>query len=259
MVKFRKRFVAALFFILLLCLIISKPPFLSPFRARIVDIFKLPLSFSSLVLKEIKSMFFYRKISKENFDLKKEIDILRQEIINSEEISQENKRLKKLLSFKYKTSFVTVVARVIARDSSNWVSAVVIDKGKKDKIQADMPVITESGLVGKVSEVGVSTSKIILISDPNLNIPSLIQRSREEGIISGTILGACKMRYISLDSDVKIGDKVITSGLGNVFPKGVLIGELSEIKDDPSGLMKLCLVDPSVNLLKIEEVLVIIK
>ena len=154
---------------------------------------------------------------------------------------------------------MTVVARVIARDSSNWVSAVVIDKGKKDKIQADMPVITESGLVGKVSEVGVSTSKIILISDPNLNIPSLIQRSREEGIISGTILGACKMRYISLDSDVKIGDKVITSGLGNVFPKGVLIGELSEIKDDPSGLMKLCLVDPSVNLLKIEEVLVIIK
>ena len=154
---------------------------------------------------------------------------------------------------------MTVVARVIARDSSNWVSAVVIDKGKKDKIQADMPVITESGLVGKVSEVGVSTSKIILISDPNLNIPSLIQRSREEGIISGTILGACKMRYISLDSDVKIGDKVITSGLGNVFPKGVLIGELSEIKDDPSGLMKLCLVDSSVNLLKIEEVLVIIK
>jgi len=212
-----------------------------------------------LVLKEVKSMIFYRKISKENSGLKEEIDSLKQEVINLKEISRENKRLKKLLLFKYKASFLTVATRVIARDSSNWTSSIIIDKGNNDKIKIGMPVITELGLVGKVSEVGTSTSKITLINDPNLNIPSLIQRSREEGIISGTILGACRMRYLSLDSDVEVGDKIITSGLGDVFPKGILIGEVSEIRDDSSGLMKLSLVRPAVDLSKLEEVLVIIK
>jgi len=219
----------------------------------------MPLRFSSSVLKEIKSIVFYKKILRENSDLKKEIATLRHGIIELEEISQENKRLKKLLSFKYKTSFSVIPARVIAKDSSNWASAIIIDKGRKDKIRPDMSVINELGLVGKISEVGISTSKVILISDLDLNIPCLLQRSREEGLLTGTILGSCKMRYLSLDSDIKIGDKVITSGLGSIFPKGILIGEVSKIRDDSSGLMKLCLVNPSVDLSKIEEVLILAK
>ena len=184
---------------------------------------------------------------------------LQQKLTDLEEISQENKRMGKLLQFKYKTRFSTVAARVIGKDSSNWASAVVVDKGKKDKIRTGAAVIIDLGLVGKVFEVGASTSKVILVTDTNLNVPALVQRSREEGMISGTILGRCKMRYLSLDSDVEIGDKIVTSGLGGNFSKGILIGEVSEIKDDASGLMKLCLVNPSVALLKIEEVLIEIK
>ena len=259
MVRLRKKLFKPLFFIILVSFLLSKPSFSVPLKTQITDLFRPSFVLASSVKNKTNSTFSFWKALKENSKLKKQIDALKQKNVKLEEASRENLRLKKLLSFKNKTPFLTVAARVIGRDPSNWASAIIIDKGKKDKIQCNMPVITELGLVGKISEVGARTSKVILINDPNLSIPALIQRSREEGIISGTILEACKMRYLALGSDLEIADKVITSGLSSIFPKGIMIGEIAQIKNDPSGLMKLCLIDPSVSLSRVEEVLVIIK
>jgi rod shape-determining protein MreC len=257
--KKKKKFLRLLLISLLLLVIVSRPSFLSPVKMTVVNVFKIPIKITSFLLKEVRSIVSYRKNAAQNYDLKKDIDRLQQGLVSLEELRLENERLKKLLSFRRQSRFKTVAAAVIARDPSNWVPSVIIDKGKKQGIDKDMAVITELGLVGKVVEVGSTTSKVILINDPDLNVPAMTQRSREIGVISGTILGSCRMRYISLDADLEIGDKIITAGLSQMFPKGIFIGEVVEIRTDPSGLMKLCLVKPAVNLSKIEEVLVILK
>jgi len=224
-----------------------------------LDVFHFPLKVIQFPFREFKKVVFYRSTYQENSLLKNQVDSLRRRITNQEEIFQENERLKKILSFKNKSSFSLIAASVIARDPSNWDSAAVIDKGKIDGVRENMAVITELGLVGQVFEVGQNTSKIILLSDPNFNVAALLQRTREEGMISGTITGACRMRYLSLNSDVKTGDIVVTSGLSQEFPKGILIGAVTDSEDDTSGLSKNCLIQPAVNLSKLEEVLLVIQ
>jgi rod shape-determining protein MreC len=207
----------------------------------------------------MRIFLFSHSVYKENIKLRKEIGLLRKEIIRSEELSKENERLKKMLSFKQKIPFTTTAARVVGRDSSNWISALIIDKGKKDGLEKDMPVINEVGLVGKIVEVGNATSKMLLINDPDLKVAGLIQESREEGIVSGTLNGKCKMYFLALTSEAVINNTVVTSGLGGIFPKGLLIGKIIDVYEDPSGLTKECLIEPAAKLSRLEEVLVILR
>jgi rod shape-determining protein MreC len=167
--------------------------------------------------------------------------------------------LNKLLSFKSNLTFSTKAAQVIGRDSSNWLSTLIIDKGEKAGINIGMPVISDTGLVGKIVEVSKSTSRVLLINDPNLKVAALVQDSRDEGMVSGSLGGTCRMYFLSLDSEVKINDVVVTSGLGGVFPKGLLIGRVVDVDLDSTGLMKNCSIKPATNLSRIEEVLVILK
>ena len=125
-------------------------------------------------------------------------------------------------------------------------------------IQPNMVVVTEAGLVGKVVEVGNFTSKVLLINDTTSSVASLIQRSREQGVTSGTITGGCIMHFLPANSDAQVSDIVITSGLGEVYPKGLVIGKVVKVYKDPGGLSKICQVKPAVNLSTLEEVLVVI-
>jgi len=245
--------------IIFLALFVFQPSIVTNLKTTLVDIIKFPLKVTHIILQEIKLFLSSHSVYRENVALRKENDSLRQELLSSEELSKENKRLKKLLSFKQASAFTTVAARVIGRDSSNWISALIIDKGKKAGLQKGMPVINEVGLVGKIIEVGNFTSKMILINDPNLKVAGLIQQSRDEGIVSGTLHGKCKIYFLSLASEVNVDNVVITSGLGGVFPKGLLIGKVINVDEDPSGLMKNCLIEPAANLSRLEEVLVILK
>lgn len=248
------------FFILLLVILFlaSQSRSYSAIKSRILDGFSLPLKIANFPLQEIKKILFYRSIHQENSRLNNQIDSLKRRLVNQEEILQENERLKKLLSFKNKSPFSLIAAKVIARDASNWESVAIIDKGSSDGIREGMAAITELGLVGKVLDVGKNSSKIILVNDPNFNVAALLQRSREEAIVSGTINGICRMKYLSLDTDAKAGDVVITSGLSQDFPKGVLIGYVVDVDTDTSGLAKNCIVQPAVKLSRLEEVLLVL-
>jgi len=259
-IRFRKKSLGLYLAILIfLALFICQPAFLTNIKATFVDIVKFPLKFSHIILEEIKIFIFSHSVYRENIKLRKEVDLLLKGSVNYDELSKENERLKKILSFKQKTSFSTIAARVVGRDSSNWISALIIDKGKKDGLEKDMPVINEVGLLGKIVEVGNSTSKMLLINDPDLKVAGLIQESREEGIVSGTLNGKCKMYFLALTSEVAINNIVVTSGLGGVFPKGLLIGKVIDVYEDPSGLTKDCLIEPATKLSRLEEVLVILK
>jgi rod shape-determining protein MreC len=122
-----------------------------------------------------------------------------------------------------------------------------------------MAVMSTRGLVGRVVEAGRYSSKVLLITDPALKVGVMIRRNRQGGVMVGRPGGRCKVIYISLDSDARIGDKVITTGFGSVFPKGILIGDIESMGRDEGRLYKYAIVRPSQDLSRLEEVLCIIK
>lgn len=186
------------------------------------------------------------------------MDLLKNKLNAREEIYLENARLKSLLYFKQKSPYKLIAARVIARSADSWSSSVIIDKGKYNGIKRGMAVITYLGLAGRVIETQEFTSKILLINDPNLGVSSLVQRSRQEGLICGTLGTHLIMRYLPEESDIRIQDVIITSGLNETYPKGLLIGAVVGIGKEFSGLSRFAIIKPAVNLSNIEEVLIII-
>ncbi len=190
--------------------------------------------------------------------LSNEIGILRAKLFDLREIEQENSRLKSLIGFKQKSPLHLVSARVIARSPDSWSSSVIIDKGKYNGIKRGMAVINTQGLVGRVVESAENISKVLLVNDPSQGISSIVQRSRQEGLVNGSLGSNLIMRYLPDDAQIAVGDIIITSELSQVYPKGLLVGRVINIGKEFSGLSRYAVVKPSADLSSIEEVSVII-
>lgn len=212
----------------------------------------------NLIQGEIGGIIFYHRNLTENLSLRKEIDFLRNKLNSLNEIYLENLRLKNSLSFKQKSAFKIIPAKVIARPADNWSAGLIIDKGLAYGIRKGMAAVSYLGLVGRVVETTDSTAKIMLLSDPNLGISSLVQRSRQEGLVCGTLGNTLLMKYLPEDADIKLQDVIVTSGLNDTYPKGLLIGTVIDIGKEFSGLSRYCLIKPAVNLSNLEEVLIVI-
>jgi rod shape-determining protein MreC len=191
-------------------------------------------------------------------ELGEQVEILRSKLFDMREIYQENSRLNSLLAFKQRSPFRLVSARVIGRFPDNWTSGVIIDKGKSSGINTGMVVINQIGLIGKVIETTSSTSKVLLINDPSQGISSIVQSSRQEGLVSGSLGTNLVMRYLPENAQISVGDIIITSELSRIYPKGLLIGKVIKVGYEFSGLNRFAIVRPAVELANIEEVLVII-
>ncbi|MCM8797166.1 MAG: rod shape-determining protein MreC [Candidatus Omnitrophica bacterium] len=209
--------------------------------------------------REIKGFIFYHRNYVQNELLKKEVGFLKDRLLKQEEISIENKRLKQLLSFKQSSNFRVVPVRVIGRSPDNWSSTVIIDKGRYHGIKEGMPAITYVGLAGRVIEADEYVSRVLLINDPGLGVSAIIQRTRQEGLVIGTLGNYLIMKYLPEDADVKVQDVVITSGLNATYPKGLLIGHVVSVGQEFSGLSCYAVIRPAVNLATIEELLVIVQ
>ena len=231
----------------------------SSIKFAIVKITTGPIKLLSFPLKETKKILYYHRTHSEYVRLRKEVDVLKARMIGLEEVIKENSRLENLLDFKRKVVYSSVAARVIGRDPSYWNSSMIIDKGEKDGIKLGMPVVNASGVVGKVAEIGKGTSKVVLLTDPYFSVAALIKRPRENGLISGTLQGACRLRYINSNADIRVGDRVITSKLSSSFPEGLLIGEIVQINEDQKRPSLECFIRPAVSFSQIEEVLVIMQ
>lgn len=229
------------------------------FRYPVNRILKLPLGIFANFKREIGGVVFYRRNLFQNEALKKEVDFLRNKINSLNEQVLENSRLKETLSFKKNSPLKMVAARVIARSSDSWSMNITIDKGSYNGIRQGMSVVNYLGLVGRVVEASSNFSKIALLNDPNLGVSGIVQRSRQEGLVSGTLGNSLIMKYLPEDADIKIGDTVISSGLDNVYPKGILIGKVVEIGREFSGLSRYALIKPAVNFSNLEEVLVVVQ
>ncbi|MCX7661399.1 MAG: rod shape-determining protein MreC, partial [Candidatus Omnitrophica bacterium] len=178
----------------------------------------------------------------ENENLKKQISELKNLLNQLQEIHHENKRLKRLLDFKERSKFKLVASRVIGYAPDNYSSVVIIDKGRKNGIKEDMTVITPEGLVGRIIQADFSFSKVMLVNDPDFRVSCRIQRSRQEGIISGALGKNLIMRYLPWDADIEVNDIVITSGLTDIYPKGIIVGRVTEINSDFVGINRYAVV-----------------
>ncbi|HOW88114.1 MAG TPA: rod shape-determining protein MreC [Candidatus Omnitrophota bacterium] len=201
-----------------------------------------------------ESAGFFNAVSKQK-EYRARIQELETQLIHYDDMERENARLKRLLNFSKPLGARTVGARVIGEDLTPWKKVVVLDKGSRHNLKKDMVVVVPEGLVGRILEVEPYTSRAILLPDPDCRVSALTSASRAQGIIAGIGTEKLQMRYLSLDAEIALGEDVITSGIGSVFPKGLQIGKIESIERDGDGLHLLALVKPSVPFSKIEEVL----
>ena len=210
-------------------------------------------------IKDIwRDYFFLIEARQENVLLKKKIDILETENSKYQELLLANQRLRQLLKFQEKTEEPLLAARVIGWDPSVLFKSIIIDRGKNDGLTINMPVVNSKGAVGRTVSVSPHYSQVLLITDQNSAIDGLVQKSRCRGMLKGRGFSECSFDYVIKACDIKIGDAIVTSGLGRVFPKGIHLGKVEEINDSPDKLFKEVIVASAVDFSKLEEVLVIL-
>ncbi len=233
----------------------------NPLSRFVLAVTYYPQKFVSASTSKVVSVWYRYldlvELREDNMRLQEEIDILRQERFELSEAEVQNKRLKKLLKFKEISSYPVVSANVIGASPSILRSQVVIvDKGTGSGITQGMPVASYDGIVGRILVSADKSSEVLLITDPVSAVDAYVHRTRARGIVKGTGSG-CMMQYIEKKSDVSIGDKVISSGKDGFFPKGVIIGTVTDIEADGSFIT--ATVSPHVDLNSLEEVVIILK
>ncbi|WP_295156461.1 rod shape-determining protein MreC [Selenomonas sp. AE3005] len=201
-------------------------------------------------------------LHEQNKMLRSEVEQLRAINVQANEAMSENERLRAMVGYKQSAhQFDTVAARVIGRESDTWSSMIIIDRGTGSGIQNDMPVVTPAGLVGRVVEAGLNSSKVQLILDPRSSVGTIVQRaeSRVTGIVRGDVSNPTMPQMVNIpkNADVVEGDVIVTSGFGGIFPKGIVVGLVSSLQNDAGGLLKIGVLEAAVDFQKLEDVLVI--
>ncbi len=216
---------------------------------------KTPIGFIHAISTEVKNLVGYRRLARENESLRHLVGKLVAQTEGLKAASLENERLHKLLEFQIPLVHQVVPSQVIGWDASLWTKTLLLDKGKKDGIQVGMPVVSHEGLVGRVSDVTSNSSRVQLLLDPNSRVGVLLNESREQGILVGQGSDLCRVQYLSLEAKIQPQEAILTSGIGGVFPKGILVGHVVFIGKESDGLHQYVLARPSTRFQALEEVL----
>lgn len=195
-------------------------------------------------------------VSKENERLKSEVERLINEKNELIEKIARQKRVAGLVAYQDDRKKESLVASVIGRDATQWSKVVVIDKGSQHGIKKHLAVVTNSGVIGQIIHAGLTTSKVLLTIDSRSAVDALFQESRVSGVVVGTGEEQCQIKYVPNTADIKVGDRVLSSGLGGIFPKGLFVGTVSKVVKKKQGLFQEITLTPSSDLSKLEEVLV---
>ena len=197
------------------------------------------------------------QVRQENMHLQDQVRQLQGELHRYQEAYSQHQRLRELLGFREAVFPRAVAAEVVGIDPSQWSEAVTINRGSGDTLGKDAVVVTHTGLVGRVIAIAPHYATVLLITDRRSAVDALIQRTRARGIVVGKSRRTCELRYVDFHADVQVGDAIISSGLGGVYPKGLLIGKVVSVHPKPYGLFHEVEVQPVVDLAKLEEVLVL--
>ena len=198
---------------------------------------------------------YLRGVRSQNRELREEIEHMRLEQVRMSEDAGQARRLQSLLGFREEFISQTMPAQVISTTGSEFSRGVFIDKGSRDGIKADMPVITPDGIVGKVFRVYPTSSLVLEINDSSSGAGVILEKSRLQGILKGSPTGQTFVANIMADEKIEPGERILTSGGDRVYPKGMAVGTVSRV--NPAGTFLNVEVKPSAQLNRLEEVLVI--
>ncbi|MBO5364757.1 MAG: rod shape-determining protein MreC [Clostridia bacterium] len=199
----------------------------------------------------------------ENEALKKANVELDKQVRDMMGLEAENDSLRMMLDLaKIESKLDLVATQVIAKNPSNWYSSFTINKGTDDGIEKNQPVFTANcELIGQVYKVGSSWAEVITILDPDSGVGSMISRTKDIGVLEGDsslrLRGLCRLGYLSRDAEIAVGDYVETSGMGGIYPKGLLVGKVTEISEDNATMSKYATVEPIADIGKVTEVFVL--
>ncbi|NQT00238.1 MAG: rod shape-determining protein MreC [Candidatus Omnitrophica bacterium] len=242
---------------LILIVLVSNLALSKYLKPAITSLLLPAFKFGESVTSGARQFLNFQDLFNENKRLENQVGQLTAQLAQLQDLELVNQRLRELLSLSKKKSLPTQVALLISRDSSNWTRIVMIDKGTSSGIAPGMPVVSGENLLGKVIEVAPFSSKVSLIVDFNSKVPAKISRTGEQGVAFGALQSGgsvCKMKYIH---QAEIGDKVISSGLGKIYPKGLLLGEVVNLEQAKNKLYKVAQIKPAIDFSKLEEVMVI--
>jgi rod shape-determining protein MreC len=206
----------------------------------------------------IKHYFFLTDVVQQNEQLKLVVQRLISEKNQLIERIASQKRLEKLMTYEDDWKKKALVASVIGRDATQWSKVVVINRGTINGIKDHLAVITDAGVIGQVIHAGLNTSKVLLIVDSRSAVDALFQDNRVSGVVVGAGEDECQLKFVPNAADVKVGDSVLSSGLGGIFPKGLMIGKVSQVFRKKQGLFQRITLTPSSDLSRLEEVLVLL-
>jgi rod shape-determining protein MreC len=173
------------------------------------------------------------------------------------ELEVENLHLSDLLELKQALALKSAAANVIGADASGLARTVVVEGGADQGFAAGMAVLSTEGVVGKLIAVGPTSSRVLLINDHNSALDAFDQRSRVRGIVAGVVDDGLTMKYVDRSEDVKNGDTIVTSGLDGIFPRGLLVGEVTAVLREGPGLFLTVNVAPAADFRRLEQVLVV--
>jgi len=260
-------FLLASFFFLSRQSYLGTRPHPSLFARLVISAVSLPqraVSYPVQALSRVWNNYLYLvALRGQNLTLQRELALLSEAKVAGEEYRLENERLRKLVEFKAQVPYRLVPARVIAEDLLAETNTVTINKGSLDGLRAGMVVVSVDGVIGQIldepgSALAPLAAQVLLIIDRNSRVDALVQRSRARGVVMGKgALDRLELQYVERTVDVTKGDAVICSGLGGIFPKGLLIGTVTSVKSDPRELGLQVEVRPSADFARLEEVLVV--
>jgi len=201
-------------------------------------------------------------LSQENEALKARINELEKEVKELSDYREKNKELKEALNIKDQFSDVEFLgANIIAKDMGNWFNTFTIDRGITDGVTVDSAVITKDGLVGRVISTDIFSSKIITIIDEDSTVSARVSKTRDLVFVKGDLelknQGLCRLDNIFPDMDIAVGDTIETSGLGGIYPKGIIIGKVKEVRRKTNDLNRYAIIEPAVDFKRLEEVFVL--
>jgi rod shape-determining protein MreC len=209
-----------------------------------------------------RQIFNFHSIAAENEQLKQRVTEMESELHNARLQTAENERLKGLLGLRDQNTYQTVPARVIARDPSIWFNTITIDRGSSSGVKVNMPVVSATGIVGRVVTVSPWASQVMLVTDEKAGAGAVVGQLGESGALGSVRgrpdLGLIEMRYVSGLEKVTVGDYVVTTGQDGIYPAGLNVGEIVDVKNGTATQPHQILIRPGARLDRLEEVAVLL-
>ncbi|HTY16786.1 MAG TPA: rod shape-determining protein MreC [Myxococcota bacterium] len=197
-------------------------------------------------------------VREENEQLHSRVAALEEENLQFREALVESGRLRRIAEMREGFEVPMRPGQVVGQDVSPWFHSVLIDRGRAEGVHSGMPVVTDQGVVGLVTATAPNASRTLLVLDAQSAVDGIVQRSRARGIVRGQGTDRLAFEFFVRGDDVQVGDVVITSGFGGVYPKGLRLGEVVEVHNEPTRLLHQAVLRPSVDFGRLEQVFVML-